>query len=512
MKNNKTQLEDLRKWFGKGKKGDWVRVGTDGEIKGQCAREPDEGKPKCMPRDKAHSMSKKDRASAARRKRRADPNPDRPGTGNKPIMVSTDKKKKNEMNEKNVPTNPKLWAKFKAQAKAKFDVYPSAYANGWAAKQYKAAGGGWKTESVQEMKTFSQMREPLQEKSVSQAQQKMMGMALAYKRGEMDDASPEVKKMANSMSMKDLEDFAKTKHKGLPKKVEESNWKPSASNVVPKKSPKYSDGDRIIVRSGANKNYVGKKGTVVSKSKYNKSNYVVKLDGGSSTIEIDGRVLVPESTKITLDEVRRRGGRREPKLSPDVVMKKMKEVASKHKNASIVRDSLVVRKDGNIVLTFELSGDTHGLSAKGPFEHAFSNLQSIGSGEKGYFGEPLTQAAIRNLDRIALELQNMKEEVELEEMNLSKQTSKQLLQFYRKYADRKMSPSDANTVRAVRRELIKRGVSIKEEVELEEWKKDSGWKKAQKIYKDRYGNIIKKQNLAKHLAKKAQQKTSEMDK
>ena len=28
--------EDLRKWFGKGKKGDWVRVGTDGEIKGQC--------------------------------------------------------------------------------------------------------------------------------------------------------------------------------------------------------------------------------------------------------------------------------------------------------------------------------------------------------------------------------------------------------------------------------------------------------------------------------------------
>lgn len=88
------QTEDLRKWFGKGKKGDWVRVGTDGEIKGDCAREPDEGKPKCMPRSKAHSMSKKDRASAARRKRRADPDADRPGTGNKPIMVKTDKEKK----------------------------------------------------------------------------------------------------------------------------------------------------------------------------------------------------------------------------------------------------------------------------------------------------------------------------------------------------------------------------------------------------------------------------------
>jgi len=66
------------------------------------------------------------------------------------------------------------------------------------------------------VKTFKELRE----KSVSQAQQKMMGMALAYKRGEMDDVSPEVKKMADSMSTKDLEDFAKTKHKGLPVKKE----------------------------------------------------------------------------------------------------------------------------------------------------------------------------------------------------------------------------------------------------------------------------------------------------
>jgi len=46
--------------------------------------------------------------------------------------------------EKNVPTQPSKWSYYKAQAKKKFDVYPSAYANGWAAKQYKAAGGGWK--------------------------------------------------------------------------------------------------------------------------------------------------------------------------------------------------------------------------------------------------------------------------------------------------------------------------------------------------------------------------------
>ena len=89
---SKLAMEDLRKWFGKGPKGDWVRVGTDGEIKGDCAREPGEGKPKCMPRSKAHSMSKDDRATSARRKRRKDPVADRKGKGGKPIMVKTDVK------------------------------------------------------------------------------------------------------------------------------------------------------------------------------------------------------------------------------------------------------------------------------------------------------------------------------------------------------------------------------------------------------------------------------------
>ncbi len=45
---------------------------------------------------------------------------------------------------KNCPTDPAKWAASKAAAKAKFDVYPSAYANGWAAKNYKAKGGGWR--------------------------------------------------------------------------------------------------------------------------------------------------------------------------------------------------------------------------------------------------------------------------------------------------------------------------------------------------------------------------------
>ena len=64
--------------------------------------------------------------------------------------------------EENKPTNPKLWAKWKAKAKAKFDVYPSAYANGWAAKGYKSEGGGWKSvseETIEDMNgnTFAEV-------------------------------------------------------------------------------------------------------------------------------------------------------------------------------------------------------------------------------------------------------------------------------------------------------------------------------------------------------------------
>lgn len=44
----------------------------------------------------------------------------------------------------NKPNNPSLWSKAKSMAKQKFDVYPSAYANGWAAKWYKSKGGTWR--------------------------------------------------------------------------------------------------------------------------------------------------------------------------------------------------------------------------------------------------------------------------------------------------------------------------------------------------------------------------------
>jgi len=67
----------------------------------------------------------------------------------------------------------------------------------------------------------------LQEESKSKSQQRLMGMAYAYKKGELDtEPSAEVKKLADSMSEKDLEDFASTKHKGLPEKVDENLGQP----------------------------------------------------------------------------------------------------------------------------------------------------------------------------------------------------------------------------------------------------------------------------------------------
>lgn len=142
--------EDLRKWFDKDDpEGGWKRINSKGEAIGPCAREPGEPKPKCMSNEKRAQLTKKERASAVAAKRKHDPNPERKG---EPINVSNFGKGKisedmEQLDEKNVPTSPEKWAQAKAQAKAKFDVYPSAYANGWASKKYKEMGGGWKSVS-----------------------------------------------------------------------------------------------------------------------------------------------------------------------------------------------------------------------------------------------------------------------------------------------------------------------------------------------------------------------------
>jgi len=151
--------EDLRRWFGKGKEGGvggggWDRYNTKGERIGKCGDAEDrggegEGKPKCLSKQKANQLraqgGKQAIANAVKRKKSADPVTDRPGTGSTPKMVSN-RIGESVLSEKNVPTNPELWSRAKSLARAKFDVYPSAYANGWAAKWYKEHGGGWSTE------------------------------------------------------------------------------------------------------------------------------------------------------------------------------------------------------------------------------------------------------------------------------------------------------------------------------------------------------------------------------
>ena len=57
------------------------------------------------------------------------------------------------------------------------------------------------------------------EKSLSKSQQRFMGMVYSYLKGEMPNASDEVKKAAKGMSKKDAKKYASTKHAKLPEKV-----------------------------------------------------------------------------------------------------------------------------------------------------------------------------------------------------------------------------------------------------------------------------------------------------
>jgi hypothetical protein len=50
--------------------------------------------------------------------------------------------------ERAVPTNKKLYSSVKSRIKKKFKVWPSAYASAALVKAYKAAGGGYRNESI----------------------------------------------------------------------------------------------------------------------------------------------------------------------------------------------------------------------------------------------------------------------------------------------------------------------------------------------------------------------------
>ena len=141
-------LKSLTDWFGE----KWVDISRPKKGGGfePCGRDDARtGKyPKCVPAARAARMTPEEIASAVRRKRTAESTQTR--DGKKPINVSTDKEK---FEKKNVPTDPELYARVKAAAKAKFDVYPSAYANAWLVREYKKRGGGYRVtkENVDKM-------------------------------------------------------------------------------------------------------------------------------------------------------------------------------------------------------------------------------------------------------------------------------------------------------------------------------------------------------------------------
>ena len=60
------------------------------------------------------------------------------------LMKKGGNKKSTKKKKGATPKNKALYARVKAEAKRKFKVYPSAYANGWLVRTYKARGGGYR--------------------------------------------------------------------------------------------------------------------------------------------------------------------------------------------------------------------------------------------------------------------------------------------------------------------------------------------------------------------------------
>lgn len=139
---DETKRGGLGKWFEE----EWVDISRPKKGGGfePCGRgDANSGKyPKCVKKSRAMSMTAEQIASAVNRKRRAENSQTR--DDKKPINVSTFKSEENEIKSVNIPTDPDLYARVKAEAKKKFNVYPSAYANAWLVREYKKRGGGYR--------------------------------------------------------------------------------------------------------------------------------------------------------------------------------------------------------------------------------------------------------------------------------------------------------------------------------------------------------------------------------
>jgi len=157
-KVEKIKEGSLHQWFkgssgvtksGKRKPG-WVQ--SDGS---PCANEPGETKtPKCFSSSKLASMSKSEVRSAVKRKSEADPNQQSKTGAAKPTYVSTDKPEKKKMNEESDNKGKGSGKKDAcySKVKARFKVWPSAYASGALVKCRQAGAKNWgnKSENVEQ--------------------------------------------------------------------------------------------------------------------------------------------------------------------------------------------------------------------------------------------------------------------------------------------------------------------------------------------------------------------------
>ena len=156
--------ENLKKWF----KDKWVNIGK----KDKSGKHPPcgtsgkkRGYAKCVPASKARSMSKKEKESATRRKRAAQNKAGRGGTsstrggGKKPIRVKTKaentmKLTKNELTQIVTEEYYKMLFEKKDacyhKVKARYDVWPSAYASGALVKCRKVGAANWGNKSKKE--------------------------------------------------------------------------------------------------------------------------------------------------------------------------------------------------------------------------------------------------------------------------------------------------------------------------------------------------------------------------
>ena len=76
-------MGQLKQW----KEQNWVRIGTDGAIKGPCGTSKDKKNPdRCLPKRKALSLTKTERAATARKKKTA-------GAKGRTVVANTPKAK-----------------------------------------------------------------------------------------------------------------------------------------------------------------------------------------------------------------------------------------------------------------------------------------------------------------------------------------------------------------------------------------------------------------------------------